>query len=37
VTYLENGEHSLEDIQLKFDEMTERINVLNEEFYNILG
>jgi len=33
VTYLENGEHSLEDIQSKFDEMTESINVLNEEFY----
>ena len=33
VTYLENSEHSLEEIQLKFDEITESINVLNEEFH----
>jgi len=33
VNYLESGEHSLDDIQSKFDSMTEGINVLADEFY----
>lgn len=34
VNYLESGEHSLDDIQSKFDSMTEGINVLTDEFYD---
>jgi len=34
VNYLESGEHSLDDIQSRFDSMTEGINVLTEEFYD---
>ncbi|WP_042476821.1 DUF5713 family protein [Bacillus ndiopicus] len=33
VQYLEQGTHSLENIQEKFDEMTLAINDLMEEFY----
>ena len=33
VDYWESGEHSLDDIQARFDNMTERINVLTDEFY----
>ena len=32
VQYLESGEHSIDDIQSKFDKMTESINDLQEEF-----
>jgi hypothetical protein len=32
VQYLESGEHSINDIQIKFDEMTEGINNMQEEF-----
>lgn len=32
VQYLESGEHSIKDIQAKFDDMTEGINDLQEEF-----
>ena len=32
VQYLESGKHSIDDIQTKFDMMTEDINNLHEEF-----
>ncbi|MEY9977288.1 hypothetical protein ABH968_002234 [Lysinibacillus sp. RC79] len=32
VRYLEQGPHSLEDIQVKFDEITRAINDLEDEF-----
>jgi len=33
VQYLESGEHSIDDIQSKFNEMTDGINDLQEEFW----
>jgi hypothetical protein len=33
VEYLESGERSIGDIQLKFDEMTDSINELQADFY----